>query len=325
MNSATTTVRAGGAAIGDAAALAARTGERASAPGSALGDASAAVVYENVGFAYAGADGSRKAVLENVSLEVAEGSRLGVLGPNGGGKSTLIKLTLGLLEGNSGQIRVFGLSPREAARRGLIGYVPQKSAAESSFPLTVAQVVAMSATLGNAPWRGPTREQREAISRAMEVVGATALADAHVGSLSGGQFQRVMIARALAGTPRLLLMDEPTVGIDVSGQQQFAQLLTRLHDELRLTVIVVSHDIRTVAAGCDRIACLSRTLHSHVSPEGLTPKLLGEVFRHDVAAIFGDVHVDAHAAATCGHAAHEHACGRDEASRQAGTQAGRGE
>lgn len=275
-------------------------------PSPALPSGLAAVVYDGVGFAYGGADASRKAVLENVSLTVDEGQRLGVLGPNGGGKSTLLKLTLGLLEGNTGTIRVFGLPPREAARKGLIGYVPQKSAAETAFPLTVSQVVGMSATLSNPPWRGTTREQREAIAKSLDVVGAAALAGAHVGSLSGGQFQRVMIARALAGKPRLLLMDEPTVGIDVSGQQQFAELLTRLHDELRLTVIVVSHDIRTVAAGCDRIACLSRTLHSHVSPEGLTPQLLGEVFRHDVAAIFGDVHVDAHAASSCKDPGHRH-------------------
>ena len=264
------------------------------------------MVYDGVGFAYGGSETSRKPVLEGVSLTVDEGQRLGVLGPNGGGKSTLLKLTLGLLEGNTGTIRVFGLTPRDAARQGLIGYVPQKSGAETAFPLTVAQVVGMSATLSNPPWRGTSPEQRESIAKALDVVGAASLATAHVGSLSGGQFQRVMIARALAGKPRLLLMDEPTVGIDVSGQQQFAELLTRLHDELRLTVIVVSHDIRTVAAGCDRIACLSRTLHSHVSPEGLTPQILGEVFRHDVAAIFGDVHVDAHAASACREAGHQH-------------------
>ena len=111
---------------------------------------------------------------------------------------------------------------------------------------------------------------------------------------------------ALASKPKLLLLDEPTVGIDVAGQQQFADLLRHLHDDLKLTVMVVSHDIRTVAAGCDRVACLSRTLHSHTAPEGLTPAVLAEVFRHDVAAIFGEVHVDAHAAAACHDPSHKH-------------------
>jgi len=113
--------------------------------------------------------------------------------------------------------------------------------------------------------------------------------------------QRVWIARALANRPRLLLLDEPTVGIDPAGQQQFSDLLTRLRNEMDLTIVVVSHDLRTVAAGCDRVACLARTLHFHDAPGGLTPAVLAEVFRHDVSAIFGDVHIDAHRAAECSH------------------------
>jgi ABC-type Mn2+/Zn2+ transport system ATPase subunit len=91
------------------------------------------------------------------------------------------------------------------------------------------------------------------------------------------------------------------------GQQQFASLLQHLHDDLKLTVMVVSHDIRTVASGCDRVACLSRTLHFHAAPQGLTPAVLAEVFRHDVAAIFGDIHVDAHSASACSDPSHHHA------------------
>jgi len=146
----------------------------------------------------------------------------------------------------------------------------------------------------------------------MAAVGAEGFADRPIGRLSGGQLQRVMIARALACRPRLLLLDEPTVGIDVAGQQQFAELLTRLHERMALTVMVVSHDLRTVAAGCDRVACLSRTLHSHTDPRGLTPAVLAEVFRHDVAAIFGDVHVDAHAAAGCSDPRHSGEVTRSE-------------
>lgn len=233
-----------------------------------------------------------------------EGERLGVLGPNGGGKSTLLKLTLGLLTGYAGTIEVFGVTP-EAARKGrMIGYVPQRTRAELGFPLTAWQVVEMGAAVGVSPWRSLSREHRETVRRSMEVVGAEALAEQTIGSLSGGQLQRVMIARALACRPRVLLLDEPTVGIDVAGQKQFADLLKHLHDVLGLTVVVVSHDIRTVAAGCDRIACLSRTLHSHVAPEGLTPAVLAEVFRHDVAAIFGEVHVDAHSASACSDPSH---------------------
>jgi zinc transport system ATP-binding protein len=259
-----------------------------------------AVEYRGVSFSYPGqpGQGPRKA-LDRISLDVRIGERLGIFGPNGGGKSTLLKLTLGLLRPESGSIRVFGFTPDEARRRRLIGYVPQKVEAELTFPLSVRQVVEMSATLGLPPWRRTPSSARRDAERALDIVDATSLADRPIGKLSGGQLQRVMIARALAGRPRLLLLDEPTVGIDAVGQQRFADLLRSLHDRLGLTIMLVSHDFRTIAAGCDRVACLSCTLHSHVAPEGLTPQVLAEVFSHDVAAIFGDVHVDAHLAREC--------------------------
>ncbi|MBI1189601.1 MAG: ATP-binding cassette domain-containing protein [Tepidisphaera sp.] len=260
-----------------------------------------AVQFQHVTFAYPGA----AQALADVTLDVATGACLGVLGPNGGGKSTLLKLALGLLNPTRGVVRVLGHSPREAAARGLIGYVPQRSGAEQAFPLSVRQVVEMGPALRLSPWRTLTQGDHQAVDAALAAVGATSIASKHVGSLSGGQFQRVQIARALASRPKLLLLDEPTVGIDVAGQQQFADLLNRLRHDFGITVMVVSHDIRTVASGCDRIACLSRTLHSHVAPEGLTPGVLAEVFRHDVAAIFGDLHVDAHSAEAC--TGHHHA------------------
>jgi zinc transport system ATP-binding protein len=272
---------------------------------------SPAVSYEGLSFAYGQTgEGQPAPALKNITLRVEPGERLGILGPNGGGKSTLLKLTLGLLQGYTGRIQIFGLSPQEARRRRLIGYVPQRIEAELAFPLSVRQVVQMSAGLGCAWWRPLPVSIRQDVDRALDLVGAAALAERPVGKLSGGQLQRVMIARALACRPRLLLLDEPTVGIDVAGQQRFADLLRTLHEELRLTIMVVSHDIRTIAAGSDRVACLSRTLHSHVAPEGLTPRVLAEVFSHDVAAIFGDVHVDAHLAVECpvdGHV-HGHSC-----------------
>jgi len=265
-----------------------------------------AVEYKDVWYSYPARGDVARPALEGISLAVNAGERLGVLGPNGGGKSTLLKLTLGLLDEQQGAVRVFGETPRRAARAGLVGYVPQRSAAELAFPLSVRQVVSMGVALAVPPWRGLSPPQQVAVTDALAVVGAADLANRPIGQLSGGQLQRVLIARALAPRPKLLLLDEPTVGIDVAGQRQFADLLERLHRQLGLTVIVVSHDIRTVAAGCDRVACLSRTLHSHVAPDGLTPRVLAEVFRHDVAAIFGDLHVDAHAASACNDPSHKH-------------------
>lgn len=255
-----------------------------------------AIQYESVTYAYPRAGG--RTAIEGITLTVPVGQRLGILGPNGGGKSTLLRVTLGLLRGYSGSVRVFGHTPEEARRRRLIGYVPQRVESELAFPLSVGQVVGMAAARGS--------EGRRDADEALALVGAANLAGSPIGKLSGGQLQRVMIARALAAKPRLLLLDEPTVGIDIVGQQRFADMLRSLHDRLGLTIVVVSHDIRTIAAGCDRVACLARTLHSHTAPEGLTPKVLAEVFSHDVAAIFGDIHIDAHTAAECHDPGHHH-------------------
>ncbi|MBN8598279.1 MAG: metal ABC transporter ATP-binding protein [Planctomycetes bacterium] len=268
--------------------------------------ASIAIRYGGVSFSY---ESGEAPALDRVSLDVRRGERLGILGPNGGGKSTLLQLTLGLLRGYSGTIEVEGLAPVEAAKQRLIGYVPQRVEAELAFPITARHAASMAATAGLGPF-ARSSSASEKVERALSVVGATAFADRPVGQLSGGQMQRVMIARALASDAKILLLDEPTVGIDPAGQKQFAELIQRLHDELGLTTIVVSHDLRTVAATSDRVACLARSLHYHDSPEGLTPHVLAEVFRHDAAAIFGDLHVDAHRASECGHDhSHDHTHG----------------
>ncbi len=248
--------------------------------------------------------------VEGVSLTVERGERLGILGPNGGGKSTLLKLIIGLIRGASGTIRVLGRSPGEARRLGLIGYVPQRVGAELEFPLSVRQVVAMGASVGISPWRRMPPDRAERVDRSIDLVGAGAFRERAIGKLSGGQLQRVMIARALACDPKILVLDEPTVGIDVEGQRRFAALIERLSEKLALTIVIVSHDLRTVATGCDRVACLSRTLHYHAAPGGLTPAVLAEVFSHDIEGVFGAVHIDAHRAEDCPDPErhHPHAC-----------------
>ncbi len=275
--------------------------------------AAPAVEYESVSFTYPGAAVS---ALENVSLHVEQGERLGILGPNGAGKSTLLKLTLGLLPIQGGRIRVFGRTPTQARRDGLVGYLAQRNEAELRFPLSVRQVV----TLG-AAWRTPAiastpRAAREAVEHSLSLVGAAPYAETPIGRLSGGQVQRVMIARALAARPRIMVLDEPTVGIDAVGQRQFAELLENVHRDTGMTIIIVSHNLRAIAAGCDRVACLARRLHSHVTPKGLTPAVLGELFSHDVEGLFGEMHVDAHAAAECQHE-HDHAHPHDHGEGQA--------
>ncbi len=241
-----------------------------------------AVLFERVCFAYA----PGPLTLQNVSLRVAQGERLGLLGPNGSGKSTMLRLMLGLLRPDSGTVRVLGMTPAGAARRALVGYLPQRTEAELNFPLTVRQVVEMPAMRGLSPWQRAGVAVRARVDRLVEMVGAAPYADTPVGRLSGGQLQRAFIARALASEPRVLALDEPMIGVDPGGQERFADLMRTLHAQLGLTICIVSHDLRSIAATCDRVACLARTLHEHGgSPTGLTPEVLAEIFHHDVAGL----------------------------------------
>lgn len=272
-----------------------------------------AVEFDSVSFTYPGA---ASPALEKVTLRVAQGERLGILGPNGGGKSTLLKLMLGLMSGASGTIRVCGMSAAEARGRGVVGYVPQKMDVEMGMPLSVREVVTLGAAWRVPAWKGVPGAVKARVEKMIEVVGATKFADRPIGKLSGGQVQRAMIARALAAEAKVLALDEPTVGIDPSGQRMFGELLATIHKELGVTILVVSHDLRAIVAGSDRIACLARRLHSHTSAQGLTPQILAEVFSHDVAGLGGlggalaGMHVHAHGAGEpCDDPSHAHGAG----------------
>ena len=248
------------------------------------GEPESVIDVRGVDFAYAGIG----TVLDGVSLAIHRGERLGVLGPNGGGKSTLLKLIMGLLRPGSGSVTVLGADPAAARRSGKVGYLAQRVTADLAFPLSVRQVVAMPAAHRANPLAPTPKAAIEAARSALDLVGALGFAERPIGALSGGQLQRVMIARAIVTRPEVLLLDEPTVGIDVEGQRRFGDLMEHLREELGLTLITVSHDLRTVATTSDRVACLRRTLHYHAAPEGLTPEVLREVFSHDVEAVFGD-------------------------------------
>ena len=248
-----------------------------------------AICLDHVSFRYApeaiGRDGEALA-LKDVTLHVEQGCNLGIIGPNGAGKSTLIKIMLGLLEGYTGSVKMAGLSPAEACKRGdIIGYVPQRPTVEWRFPVTGAQVVRMGLVGKTGLLRWHRKADRDYADELMRRVGVFDLRDRPIGELSGGQQQRLFIARALVARPRILILDEPTVGIDEAGQQQFAQLIHELHESLGLTVVIVSHDIQAIAAGCNRVACLRQSIHYHDSPEGLTPAVLSEVFEHEIRPV----------------------------------------
>lgn len=228
----------------------------------------------DLSFAYGAAP-----VLEGVNLEVGAGEFLGIVGPNAGGKSTLLKLILGLLAPQAGRIRVLGNPPAAASR--LVGYVPQYPSFPRDFPITVEQAVLLGRIGGRGRqhagasglhnplpgWLaalrpgGYGRADRAAARQALEEVEAADLAQRRIGSLSGGQLQRVLLARALAGEPRILILDEPTANIDQRLEGDIFDLLRRLN--ARLTILVVSHDIGFISSYVGRVACVNRTLICH--------------------------------------------------------------
>jgi zinc transport system ATP-binding protein len=240
----------------------------------------AIATVENLDFAF-----GESLVLKHVSLAIEQGTTVGLIGPNGGGKTTLIRLLLGLLQPTRGQIRIAGLSPRDAVRRGdVVGYLPQSQRVPNSLPLSVRQVVRTGLAGKTGMFRGHAKDDLAFADELLDLVGIGDLGEVPVATLSGGQFQRVLIARALAPRPKLLLLDEPTTGIDRSGQQRFIESIEQLKERLGLTVIFVSHDLRAVSAVSDRIACLNLTLHYHDVPEHLPSDLVYRMFACDLEA-----------------------------------------
>jgi len=231
-----------------------------------------AIVLNQVSFAYDGPP-----VLVGVDLTVPERDFVCVIGPNGGGKTTLLKLMLGLIKPRTGRLQVLGRTPEEARRR--IGYMPQHAQLDPKFPVSAMDVVLMG-RLGKRAALGPYRRADKAV--AMRVLGEVGLADVAgraFSSLSGGQRQRVLLARALACEPELLLLDEPTANLDPAVQDDLYVLLRDLNR--RLTVVMVSHDMGFVSLFFKTVVCVHRTVHTHPSSE-LTSKRVADMYGREV-------------------------------------------
>lgn len=241
--------------------------------GQRTGDA--ALVFDAVGFAY-----EATPALIDISLRVGHGEFLALIGPNGGGKSTLLKLALGLLEPAAGRIEVLGSAPQLARSR--VGYVPQFAGFPRDFPVTAGEAV-LHGRLGLGPWwRCLGADDRRSAAQALDDVEAGALARRPIAALSGGELQRVLIARALATEPRLLLLDEPTAHVDTRAEAGFFDLLARL--SRRMAIVIVSHDVGLVSRHVDRIACLNRRLLCHGTAP-LTPETLQRLYGMPVSLI----------------------------------------
>ncbi len=203
-------------------------------------------------------------VLESVNASVTEGDFVGIIGPNGGGKTTLLKIILGLLEPSQGQVKIFGHSVAEAKEHFEIGYVPQHIAQLNySFPATVFEVVRSGLTRRRGLLNRWQNSDELVVREMMEKVGITDLANRPLDALSGGQRQRVFIARALAGLPRLLILDEPTVGVDSASEEKLDDLLTKLNRDQKMTIIMVSHDVDAVLAQVKQVICVSKSVVCH--------------------------------------------------------------
>lgn len=225
-------------------------------------------------------------VLKHINLHIEAGSTLGLIGPNGGGKTTLMRLMLGLYKPTRGTVTVAGMRPAAAVRAGdVIGYLPQKAHFPANFPLSVRQAVRLGLTGKTGMLKNHAKADLDFVDDLMERIGLRDVADQPIGQLSGGQAQRAFIARALAARPKLLLLDEPTTGIDRSGQQRFIEQVVKLKADLGLTLVFCSHDLRAVSSISDRVACLNLTLHYHDVPNRMPQRLATEMFACDLEAM----------------------------------------
>ncbi|MFQ5597636.1 MAG: metal ABC transporter ATP-binding protein [Nitrospiria bacterium] len=238
------------------------------------------IQFSNTTFAYGGA-----IALEAITLDIYEGEFVGVIGPNGSGKTTLLKGLLGLLLPTKGTLQIFDCACHDLRchHRARIGYLPQMEASDPNFPITVWEVAMMGRYGAIGLIKRPTSTDREIVHESLDAVGMSDWIDRPFSQLSGGQQQRVLIARALAQRPQVLLMDEPTTGIDAEAQHRLIDLVCRLHKEFRLTILFVTHDINLISPIVDTIVLLKRRLFGKGPPnEILTKETLSPVYGDEV-------------------------------------------
>lgn len=223
--------------------------------------------------------------LKDISLSISAGEFIGVIGPNGSGKTTLCRAVLGLLAPVEGHLRIFDCACDELRchHRAKIGYLPQKGVVDRNFPVTVLETVMMGRYGALGLFNRPRRKDREIALEALAHVGMDGHKDTALGHLSGGQQQRVFIARALTQQPQVLLLDEPTTGLDITTQHNVIELVEHLHHELGLTVLLITHDINLIRSRVDRLVLLKTRLFAAGPPtEVLKPDILRQVYGKDL-------------------------------------------
>ena len=198
-------------------------------------------------------------ILQNINFQIFNGEYIAIIGPNGGGKTTLIRMLLGLEKPTSGEIRLFGKKLKQFKEWYKIGYVPQRAShVDANFPATVEDIVNMGRIAKRGFFAGMSQEDKDIVRDAMHKMDIVDLKDKMVGTLSGGQRQRVMIARALASSPEILILDEPNTGVDVTSQQRFYKLLAKLNKEEGITILFITHDIGVIADDIGRLFTINQ-------------------------------------------------------------------
>jgi zinc transport system ATP-binding protein len=245
------------------------------------------ITIRNVSFHY-----GTQLVLDNITMDVERGEFVGLIGPNGSGKTTLLKLLIGLEAPDSGEVRMFGEQPdRNHNRwRSKVGVVPQFATGMPKFPVLARDVVEMGLHVrGMEELTGKDRQLR--VEESLELVGASAYANKPMWDLSGGEQQRIHVARALVTRPELLLLDEPTVGVDKHGQDLLYKWIGQWRETRSLTVILISHDVGVIAPLCDKLACLNVQLHFHDRPEKFTGEAVEKSYGCPAEVVFHSKHV----------------------------------
>lgn len=223
-------------------------------------------------------------ILENINFEVNTGDFLGIIGANGSGKSTLLKLILNVLQPLNGEIKLFGKNVSTLKAWNKVGYISQKvNTFNGGFPATVEEIVLANQYSQIGKFRFPNRNNREKAYYALEQVGMEKYGKRLIGSLSGGQQQRVFIARVLAGNPEILILDEPTVGIDMKSEEALYCLLARINCDLGLTIIMVTHDIGAITVHANRLICLSeKGMFEHNPKDQMSGDFVSEFYGYNV-------------------------------------------
>ncbi|MFT6829415.1 MAG: zinc transport system ATP-binding protein [Candidatus Paceibacteria bacterium] len=210
-------------------------------------------------------------VINNVSFTIPEKETTILIGPNGSGKTTLLKIMIGLLEPTSGTVLVYGKKPKDM--RNIIGYVPQKLYFDTTFPITVLEFLNL-----------PRNNSENKILNILESVGAKDIVSARLGELSGGQLQRVLIARSLLGNPKIIFLDEPVSGIDIGGEKNFYELIKSVQEKHDVTVVMVSHEVNIVSQIATQVICINKEMLCSGSPDTtLLPELIEELYGKEVS------------------------------------------